>query len=345
MTMKAIVKKEAAKGFVLENLPVPDPGEKEVLVKVKSAAICGSDLKLYEWTPWCKNVVKALPFIPGHECSGEVVGVGKRVTKLKLGDKAAAETHIPCGECWQCRHERPHTCMNMELFGHTVNGCFAEYFTLPETAVWKLASDFPLQKGCLLEPMGIPLRAVYEGEVEGDSVVVIGCGPIGQFAIGMAKALKAGIIMAFDINDKRLSIAKRMGATHVFNPGATSVSEQVMALTDGTGAGVIIEASGSADALKQAFGYSRVGGKLFVIGHPSEQLHIDVSPQIVLKEMKIIGLFGRELWKTWEIAQNLILEGKLNTDPVVTHRYPMEDFEDAFSAAVSGEGCKIVLTP
>jgi len=185
--LKAIFKKKETLGFDLEDIPIPEPTGEEILVKVKTAAICGSDVKLYKWTPWCKNVVRSLPFIPGHECSGEVVEVGKEVKTIKVGDKVAVETHIPCGKCWQCRHNRPHTCQNMELFGHTVDGCFAEYCIIPEISTRKLPEDFPFEKGCLLEPMGIPLRAVYKGEVKGDSMVVIGCGPIGQFAIGISR--------------------------------------------------------------------------------------------------------------------------------------------------------------
>ena len=343
--MKAIFKNKKTLGFDLEDIPIPEPKEKEVLVKLKAAAICGSDIKLYKWTPWCENVVKSLPFIPGHECSGEVVEVGKEVKTIKVEDKVAAETHIPCGKCWQCRHNRPHTCQNMELFGHTVNGCFAEYWVIPEVSTRKLPEDFPFEKGCLLEPMGIPLRAVYKGEVEKDSVVIVGCGPIGQFAIGISKIKRAKKIIAIDINEKRLNIAKRMGATHIVNPQKESIVDKVLSLTDGNGAGVIIEASGNAKALEEAFNYLRIGGNLLIIGHPQEFLKIDISPQIVLKEAKITGLFGREIWRTWEIAEDLLLKEKLNIDPIVTHKFPMEDFESAFKIAISGEGCKILLVP
>ncbi len=343
--MKAILKKKEAVGFDLEEMPVPEPKEKEVLVKIKAAAICGSDLKLYKWTSKIRSLVKSLPFIPGHECSGVVVKVGKEVKMVKLGDKVAAETHIPCGKCWQCQHNRPHTCQNMELFGHSVNGCFAEYSIIPEVSTRKLPEDLPFEKGCLLEPMGIPLRAVYEGEVEADSIVVIGCGPIGQFAVGISRIKGAEEIIAADINEERLNIARRMGATHLVNPQKESLLDRVLSLTNGNGAGVIIEASGNAEALEKAFNYLRVGGKLFMIGHPEELLRIDGSPQIILKEARIRGLFGREIWRTWEIAEDLLSSGKLNIDPIITHKFSLEDFEKAFNIAISGEGCKILLIP
>lgn len=341
--MKAIVKKEERKGFNLEEVPIPEPRDNEILVKVNSAAICGSDMKLYKWTPWCENVVKSLPFIPGHEGAGEVSAVGKDVNRFKVGDKAAAETHIPCGTCWQCINQRPHTCLNLQLFGHTVNGCFAEYFTIPESAAWKLSNDFPVERGCLLEPMGIPLRAVYGGAVDGDTVSVIGCGPIGQFAIAVSKVKGAGQIIAIDINEKRLKIAGQMGATHLIDPRKEDVVSRILSLTGGNGAGVVIEASGDRDALRTAFNYIRIGGKIFTIGHPTQPLTIDVSPRIILREVSVIGLFGRELWKTWEIADNLLLSGAVDPTSIVTHTFSLENFEEAFRVADSGEGCKIVF--
>lgn len=343
--MKAILKKKKAVGFDLEEMPVPEPKPKEVLVKVKAAAICGSDLKIYKWMPWCENVVKSLPIIAGHECAGEVMEVGKEVKEIQVGDKVAAETHISCGKCWQCQHNRPHTCQNMELFGHTVNGCFAEYCLIPNVSTRRLPEGLPFEKGCLLEPMGIPLRAVYEGEVEGDSVVVIGCGPIGQFAVGILRIKGAEKIIAADTNEKRLDLAKRMGATHLVNPQKESLTDRVLSLTNGNGAGVIIEASGDAEALEKAFNYLRVGGELFMIGHPGELLKIDGSAQIIFKEARVRGLFGREIWRTWEIAEDLLSSKKLNIDPIITHKFSLEDFEKAFEIAISGEGCKILLIP
>jgi len=343
--MKALLKEKEGEGFVLEDVAVPEPKDDEVLVKLHSAAICGSDLKIYKWIPWVKNVVKTLPFIPGHECGGEVIDVGKNVSSVKVGDKVAAETHISCGKCWQCMHGHRHTCQNMELFGHSVNGCFAEYFVIPEVATRKLPLDFPIEKACLLEPMGIPFRAVEAGEVKGDTVVVIGCGPIGQFAIGVSKINRADKIIAVDVNVKRLSIAREMGATSIINPKKELVTSKIRELTDGIGAGVIIEASGNGKALLDSFGYLRTGGKLHIVGQTSSPVEIDISPQIVLKEVHMRGFFGREIWKTWEKTEAIISSGKLNTDHIVTHTFPLEEFEKAFALGISGEGCKIILTP
>jgi threonine 3-dehydrogenase len=342
--MKAVLKKDEKKGFVFEEVPVPEPGVGEVLVKVHSAAICGSDMKIYKWDPWCKKVVTSLPFIPGHEGAGVVAAVGKGVRSILTGDLVAGETHIPCGTCWQCTHGRPHTCLHLGLFGHTVNGCFAEYFVLPERAVRRLPAGFPVEKGCLLEPMGIPLRAVYDGEVRGETVAVIGCGPIGQFAVGLSSLRGAETVIAVDVNEKRLDIARTMGATHVINPLRIDVVQRILELTGDNGAGVVVEASGSTDALRRALEYVRIGGRIYTIGHPAEPLSVDVSAQINLREVRIIGLFGRELWRTWDIAEEIIISQSLDTDPIVTHVFPLDAFEEAFRVAESGEGCKIVFS-
>ncbi len=208
--MKAIVKTKRKPGFEYQDFPLPEVGKKNVLVKIRASAICGSDLKIYKWLPWCESIIKSLPFIPGHECCGEVVEVGREVKKIEIGDKVAGETHVSCGICWQCQHNRAHTCENMELFGHTINGCFAEYSLIPEVSVRKIPDSISFDHGSLLEPMGIPFRAVEKGEVKGEAVVVIGSGPIGQFAVGISKMMEAKRIIAIDINVKILNISKLM---------------------------------------------------------------------------------------------------------------------------------------
>ena len=228
--MKAIVKNRKEEGFDYQEVEIPRVGPKDVLIRVKAAGICGSDLSFYEWNPWCETVVKRLPFIPGHECSGEVVEVGSQVKLLKKKDRVSVETHLPCGNCFQCRDGQSNICQNMELFGHTFNGCFAEYCRVPETIVEKIPEGLSWEYAALLEPIGIPLRAVWEAKVGGDSVAVIGCGPIGQFAIAASSAMGASSVIALDINQERLTIAKQMGATYLLNPAKNSFSKTIMNL-------------------------------------------------------------------------------------------------------------------
>jgi len=342
--MKAIVKTKREQGFELQDLLIPEPQEEEVLVKIKTAAICGSDLKLYNWEPGCEKVCTTLPFIPGHECSGEVVSVGSKVQNISIGDKVAAETHVPCGKCWQCLHGRPHTCENMLLFGHNINGCFAEYAVIPSAAVRKVPSRLSFTQAALLEPMGIPLRAVLQGNVTGDSVVIIGAGPIGLFAAAFAKIMRAERVIVLDVNAKRLEYAREVGADYVIKPEGDEIIRKVRTLTqDFGGAGVVIEASGNVDAIHQAIQYTRVGGDFFLIGQTNLPVSFRPSQDIVKKELTLKGFYGRQIWGTWERAEEILLSGKLDVNPIISHRFSLDHFEEAFSTALSGSGAKILL--
>jgi len=343
--MKALVKLHETPGLVFQEIPTPSPGKGEVLVRIRVAAICGSDLKIYKWDDFARSIIPRLPFIPGHECCGEVVAVGEGVTRLKVGDRVASETHIPCLECFQCRQGRFHTCEKMGLFGHTRDGCFAEYALIPEVSTRKIPRELSFEEGCLLEPMGIPYRAVERGSVAQDLVVVLGCGPIGQFAVGFSHFLGASKIIAVDPNERRLSIATLMGAHRVVNPLKENVTEVVRgeARDFGGGAGVVIEASGDIAALKDSFHYLRVGGKVMVLGQTSRSLELPVSPNIVFKEATIQGFFGREIWDTWDKTEAILATHKIDVTPVITHRFSLSEYEEAFRVALSGEGCKVMF--
>ena len=344
--MKAIVKTKREKDLELQDLPMPEPRDEEVLIKVKAAAICGSDLKLYNWEPGCEKVFTTLPVIPGHECSGEVVSMGEKVQNISIGDKVAAETHVPCGTCWQCLHGRPHTCENMGLFGHNIDGCFAEYVVIPSAAVRKVPSKLSFTQAALLEPMGVSLRPVLEGNVMGDSVVIIGAGPIGLFAVAFAKIMGAGQVIVLDVNAKRLEYATEVGADDVIKPEGDDIIQKIDSLTkDFGGVGVVIEASGNVNAIHQAIQYTRVGGKLFLIGQTNLPVSFHPSRDIVKKELTMRGFYGRQIWDTWEKTEEILLSGQLDVTPIISHRFSLDQFEEAFQIALSGFGAKILLLP
>ena len=344
--MKAIVKVDKRRGFSYVEVPDPKPGLRDVVIKVKASAICGSDINFYVWNEvFCEGLVKDFPFIPGHECAGEVVEVGEAVGNFKPGDRVSIDTHIPCGFCRQCQIGRPHTCTNMGLFGHNTNGCFAEYTVVKETAVRKIPDGLNWEEGAMLEPLGVVVRPVIDANVAMSTVCVTGCGPIGQFTIALASALGAMRIFAADINIKRLELAREMGATDLIDVNSTPQFSEYLIKETG-GLDILIDASGNVKSIMEGLRSLCHGGKLYMIGNPKEPLVIDNPMKyLTLKEVTIKGTWGRELFKTWEKAENFILSGKIDLNKVITHRYPMSRYEDAFETALKGEGCKVVLLP
>ena len=343
--MLAVVKKEIGIGAQLEEIEVPGIGPKDVLIKVNAAAICGTDLHIYDWNPWAQNAGINLPVIMGHEFCGEIVQVGDDVTDLKPGDYIAGETHIPCGKCYQCNNGQQHICGNLQIFGVHTNGCFAEYTKIPAACARKIPSAIKPEIGAVLEPLGTALRAGLEIQVSGKVIAVIGCGPIGLFAIASAKAMGASYIIAIDVLDERLKLSETVGANIALNPMGTDVVAEIKKMTKGVGVDGFIDASGSVQAINDGFKYLRKGGEVALIGLPSKPISIDLGSDVVFKEAKIIGIHGREMYKTWIKMENMLSQGLLNLDPVITHTMPLEKFQDAVELLQAGHGSKIVLIP
>ncbi|HBD63757.1 MAG TPA: L-threonine 3-dehydrogenase [Clostridiales bacterium] len=343
--MRAVVKENEGIGAVLKDVEKPVLNEGEVLVKVKAAAICGTDQHIYVWNTWAQNNNIKLPTILGHECSAEVVEVGPGVKGLKPGDYVACETHIPCGECYQCKNGEQHICGNLKLFGIHTNGCYAEYAKIPAICAVKIPESINPNVGAVLEPLGTAVRANVEVQSSGKNVAVIGCGPIGLMAVGAAKAFGAASIYAIDINDYRLGIAKEMGATEIINSSLDKAGEKLVELTNGVGVDAFIDASGNTAAILEGFRGLRKGGKVALIGLPSRPLEIDLGSQVVFKEATIIGIHGRRMFETWTTMSNLLDKGLLNIDPVITHVLKLEEFEKGFEIAQNGMGGKIILVP
>lgn len=343
--MKAIVKTAERPGVALHRVPVPEPGPEDVLIRVKASAICGTDLHIAQWNAWAQHAGIRLPLVMGHEFCGEVVGVGSRVRALKPGDYVAGETHLPCGHCYQCRNGLRHICQNLKLFGIHRDGCFAEYTTIPELCAYRVPAAIPPRVAAMLEPLGTSLRAVLELDASGGSVVVIGCGPIGLFAVASAKALGASTIVGLDIREERLALAKRLGCTMTLDPRQGDVAGHILEATGGVGADSIVEASGNAAAVEGAFKYLRKGGKCALIGLPSAPVRLNAGPDVVFKEATIIGIHGREMFSTWTRMLQLLASGLLTVDPVVTHEMPLENYEEGLALLEAGKGGKVILVP
>src|SRR4051794_39649088 len=236
-TMQAIVKSGAGPGSELRQLPRPEIGPTDVLVKVSVASICGTDLHIYEWDAWAQKRIHP-PLVPGHEFCGTVAAVGREVTSVKEGDFVSAEMHVNCGKCLQCRTGEAHICQNVKIIGVDADGAFADYVKIPESNIWKLDPSIPADYASILDPLGNAVHTVLAGEIAAKTVAVIGCGPIGLFSIAVARACGASEVYALEINEHRQKLAKKMKADHVLNPAKDNVYEQVMDATGGTGVDV-----------------------------------------------------------------------------------------------------------
>jgi threonine 3-dehydrogenase len=343
--MRAIVKAGEGPGVEWRRVPVPDPGPDEVLVRVTASAVCGTDLHIAQWNAWARNAGIRLPLVMGHEFCGEVVETGTGVRAPKVGDYVAGETHLPCGACYQCRNGLQHICGNLKLFGIHRDGCFAEYATIPALCAYPVPPTIPPRIAAMLEPLGTSLRAVLEMDVSGGTVAVIGCGPIGLFAIASAKAMGAARIIGLDVREERLALARKVGCGLVLDPLHADVTARVLEATDGVGVDAIIEASGNAAALESAFRLLRKGGRCALIGLPSVPVRLNLGPDVIFKEATIVGIHGREMFRTWTRMQELLASGLLNVDPVATHEMPLSEAAEGLALLERGEGGKVILVP
>jgi threonine 3-dehydrogenase len=343
-TMLAVVKPEAAPGADLRQMPVPQIGPDDVLVKVKVASVCGTDLHIYNWDQWAQNRIRP-PLIPGHEFCGHVVATGKNVTAVKEGDFVSAEMHVACGKCYQCRTGEAHICQHVKIIGVDADGAFAEYVKIPESNIWKIDPAIPPDYASVLDPLGNAVHTVLAGEIAAKTVAVIGCGPIGLFAIAVARACGASAVFAVEINDHRRKLAQQMKADYALNPAQDNVYEKVLAATDGTGVDVVLEMSGHPDAIRLGFKILRLGGRASLLGIPSRPMELNLADDIIFKGAKVEGINGRLMYQTWYQMNALLKAGKLDLSPVITDRMAMSDFSKGMDLLKSGEASKILLYP
>ena len=343
--MKAVVKPDRAPGAEVRDLGRPTIGPKDLLVEVKAAAICGTDIHIYDWTDYAQARIEP-PMVFGHEFCGEVVSIGDQVTKVEPGDLVAGETHIPCGHCYQCETGNQHVCEHMAIVGVHTDGAFAEFARLPEACAWKLPEDRSPELGAIMEPLGVATHGVLVDRVDGRSVVVFGCGPIGLFALGVAAACGASQLFAVEVNPTRLEMAPLMAPqATLINPREENVLETILGATGGRGVEVSIELTGNPVATRQAFQVLAIGGRVSLVGLPSGPIELDLVDDVIYREAKVYGTTGRLMWETWWRMEQLLASGRLDPMPVITHRLPLADIDEAMELAKSGQAGKIILLP
>ncbi len=343
-TMKALRKLRPARGLQMDTVAVPAIGPSDVLVCVKTASICGTDLHIYGWDHWSQGRIKP-PVTLGHEFCGIVERVGEEVRAVREGDFVSAEMHVNCGYCHQCRLGQAHICQNLRIIGIDQDGAFAEFVKIPAQNIWKLDAAIPEHYGAILDPLGNAVHTVLAGPIAGQTVLVTGCGPIGLMSIAVAKACGSSTVFATETNEQRRSMARKMGADVVLNPAVEDAVGKILAETDGTGVDALLEMSGNPKAIQQGFKALRAGGRASLLGIPTENVPLDLVNDVIFKGATVQGIYGRRMYETWVEMTSLLKAGRLNLDPLFGERASLEKFENAFSLLQGGLAGKILLYP
>ncbi len=343
-TMKAVIKPRAAAGFEMAERPVPEIGPNDVLVKVRAASLCGTDMHIHKWDAWSQSRIKP-PVVVGHEICGEVVARGAQVSEPNLGDFVSLESHVICNQCVYCRTGRGHICQNTRLIGVDRDGGFAEYISLPAQNAWPNPPDMPLQIAVLQENFGNAVHTAMAADLSAKKVLVTGCGPVGLMTIAVAKAAGARAVYATDVSQYRVDFAARMGADLAVNAKTGDVIETIRQATDGEGVDVLLEMSGAPSAIEQGFALLKPGGEAALLGVAPAPFTFDWNHHIVFKAVKVLGISGRRLWDTWYQARGLVRSGAVDLAPLVTHTFKLEEFDRAVATMASGESGKVMLLP
>lgn len=343
--MRAIVKPAPEVGFRLTDAPSPTVGAGDLLIRVHHAGVCGTDLHIWEWDAWAAGRVRP-PVIVGHEFAGEVVDLGPEAEEHGIfarGDVVTAEGHLVCGDCIPCRTGNAHLCVRTQIIGVDRDGAFADFIAMPATNVMKL-DGIPADIGAIMDPVGNAVHTALEGEdIAGATVLVIGCGPIGCFAVGVLRAAGAALVLASDFNPTRRNLATAMGAHQVLDPASDDVVALARELTGGIGVDLVCEMSGHPAGHATAFAAARPGGRVNLLGTPSRRTEVDFASDIIFKGLTLYGVTGRRMYETWIQMRRLIGSGALDPRPVITHRFPLEAVEDAIRVIRDGTAGKVIL--
>ena len=338
--MKALVKAKAERGIWMQDIEQPEVGHNDVLIKVNRTAICGTDIHIFKWDDWAKATIP-VPLAVGHEFSGEIVEMGIEVRGLAVGDRVSAEGHITCGVCRNCRAGRRHLCMNTAGVGVNRPGAFAEYLSVPAFNVFKLPDVISDDMASILDPLGNATHTALSFDLVGEDVLITGAGPIGIMAVAIAKYAGARHVVITDINDYRLDLARKMGATAAVNVTTDLLDKTMLDLGMEEGFDVGMEMSGNPQAFRDMLRTMHHGGKVAILGIPPAETAIDWN-QVIFKGLELKGVYGREMFETWYKMSSMLQSG-LNIEPIITHHFPVDDFLPAFELMESGQSGKVIL--
>ena len=338
--MKALVKAKKEVGLWMQDVPLPVVGHNDVLIKIKKSAICGTDIHIYNWDEWSQKTVP-VPMTVGHEFTGEVAEIGSAVSGFTKGERVSAEGHLTCGHCRNCRAGKRHLCRNTVGIGVHRAGCFAEYVAMPAVNVFRVPEEIPDEIAAFFDPLGNAVHTALSFDLVGEDVLITGAGPIGVMAAGIAKHVGARHVVVTDVNEYRLALARKMGATRAVNVRSSSIADTMKELGMTEGFDVGMEMSGNGEAFRGMLQAMNNGGRVAILGIPPSEVSIDWS-QVIFKGLVLKGVYGREMFETWYKMTSMLQSG-LDVSPVLTHRFPAKDFEKAFETMRSGQSGKVVL--
>ncbi len=340
--MKALRKMQAGPGLEMQEVPIPGIRADEVLIRVHKRAICGTDLHIYKWDEWSQNRIKP-PVTTGHEFYGEIVEKGSEVRHYHVGELVTAEMHVVCNQCFQCRTGNAHLCENVVILGVDGDGCFAEYLAVPESNLWRVPKGIDPEFAAIYDPFGNAVHTVMAGPTVGKSFLILGGGPIGIAAIPVCKAAGASLVLVSEVMPYRRELAMKMGADRTIDPGTENPVEIVAAMTGGQGVDVVLEMSGHPAAIAQGFRSIRKNGRFSLLGIPAKPITMDLARDIIFPGVTVQGINGRRMFETWYQMDALLVSGRVDLKPLITHRFPMEEFKAAFETGLSGNAGKIIL--
>jgi threonine 3-dehydrogenase len=338
--MKALVKQQAAVGIELQDISEPVIGPNDILIRVRRTAICGTDMHIYNWDAWAQKTIP-VPMAVGHEYCGEIIAIGSEVSGFELGDRVSGEGHITCGHCRNCRAGRRHLCRNTVGVGVNRPGCFAELLCIPAFNAFKLPDAIDDEIAAILDPLGNAVHTALAFDVVGEDVLITGAGPIGIMAAAVVRFVGARHVVITDVNDYRLDLARKMGATLALNVTRDSLDDAMKSLGMREGFDVGLEMSGNPAALRDMLRTLHHGGSMAILGIPSTEVAIDWN-EIILKGLTLKGIYGRQMFETWYKMAALLQSG-LNVRPVITHRVSYTDYQHAFDVMGRGQSGKVVM--